>query len=211
MNISPVNMGTLFTSNIEMASSDTLVQQRVSVSEMSPDAESGGRRITSHGELSRDALPDRGDSNLEISPRDPRALEVSQCQNDDGDVRRFDQEMPQYRLVRREIRRKPVASDRDSGKSQLTDFSEASQSTLVGQRDSALETSSGQERDLEMSLDKGSSGNDADGWDGPEDPENPMNWSKRKRLSHVTMVAVIVFLVSVSYACAFNRANSDLL
>ncbi len=34
-------------------------------------------------------------------------------------------------------------------------------------------------------------------WDGPEDLRNPMNWSKGKRLSHVALVSIIIFLVLV--------------
>ncbi|KAE8444769.1 hypothetical protein EG329_014229 [Mollisiaceae sp. DMI_Dod_QoI] len=35
-------------------------------------------------------------------------------------------------------------------------------------------------------------------WDGPEDLRNPMNWSKGKRLSHVALVSIIIFLVNLS-------------
>jgi hypothetical protein len=31
-------------------------------------------------------------------------------------------------------------------------------------------------------------------WSGPDDPENPLNWSRRKRVSHVTLVSVITFI-----------------
>lgn len=91
--------------------------------------------------------------------------------------------------------------DKDSGKSEITDSSNANQSTLVEQSDLTLEASSNRELDLEKSLESKSSMNsvDGDGWDGPEDPENPMNWPKWKKLGHVTMVAVIVFLVSESF------------
>jgi hypothetical protein len=32
-------------------------------------------------------------------------------------------------------------------------------------------------------------------WDSPNDPENPMNWPKWKRIGHVALVSIIVFLV----------------
>jgi hypothetical protein len=63
----------------------------------------------------------------------------------------------------------------------------ASQDTLVEHGGSVLE----------MSLDKESGGaevTDLADWDGPE---NPMNWPKWKRLGHVALVSIIIFLVSV--------------
>jgi hypothetical protein len=86
-----------------------------------------------------------------------------------------------------------------------------SEDTLVEQGESVSEMLPDKEKDLEMSSERGSGGNDADSWDGPEDPANPMNWPKWKRQGHVTMVAAIVFIVSVSYNCASEEINSDLL
>jgi hypothetical protein len=63
----------------------------------------------------------------------------------------------------------------------------ASQDTLVEHGSS----------DSEMSPDKESGGTelkDVVDWDGPE---NPMNWPKWKRLGHIALVSMIIFLVLV--------------
>jgi hypothetical protein len=51
--------------------------------------------------------------------------------------------------------------------------------------------------DLEMSQDKESGGTEVTDVVDLDGPENPMNWPKWKRLGHVALVSIIIFLVSV--------------
>jgi len=51
--------------------------------------------------------------------------------------------------------------------------------------------------DLEMSQDKESGGTEVTDVVELDGPDNPMNWPKWKRLGHVALVSIIIFLVSV--------------
>lgn len=66
----------------------------------------------------------------------------------------------------------------------------ASQDTLVERGHSIVAMSPDQEIG-------GAEVTDVVDWDGPSDLENPMNWPKWKRLGHVALVSIIVFLVLV--------------
>lgn len=132
--------------------------------------------------------PERTSSLFAVSPNDVRDLEISLCQETNA----ADKSFPD-RLTKQQTS-SPITPAKESGKSSRTELSDASQNTMVEQRDyKVLETASDKDGDVEMASVSENVAND--GWDGPEDPANPMNWPKWKRLSHVTMVAVIVFLV----------------
>lgn len=69
----------------------------------------------------------------------------------------------------------------------IIQFDMASQDTFVENGTSVLEMSPDKERGRIEATDLVK-------WDGPE---NPMNWPKWKRLGHVALVSIIIFLVSV--------------
>jgi hypothetical protein len=84
----------------------------------------------------------------------------------------------------------PQENAEPSSESSIIQLKTASQDTLVEPGNLVLEMSPDKESGMAEVT-------DIVDWDGPEDPENRMNWPKRKRLSHVALVSIIVFLVSV--------------
>jgi multidrug resistance protein len=149
---------------------------------------------------------------MEVVSNDPLAEQktsVSKMSTVEGDensteVQNITQEASQDRFAKREKLSPALSQNKGSGESEITDFSDAYQSTLVDPSESVLGTSTEKERDPEIVYHREGIERAAGGWDGPKDPANPMNWPKWKRLGHVTMVATIVFIVSVYYNYDFE-------